>query len=204
MRRGTGPTLLALALTTTLAASCGVPDDREPRTISADDAPLDLDPTDDRGPESGPAEVRLYFVGGEEDPELVVVSDNVDDPTLDVAIDALLARSLQQPIIGPDDEELASVIPPETVRHNSSVTNEIATIDFGCSPQTTDQCGITAFDGNNQLLLFGQLACTADSVRGVAGVLFSHEGSPQAAPLPNGESTNQPVRCFDYTELLRR
>jgi spore germination protein GerM len=193
----------ALILAASAASACGVPDDREPRVIAADDAPLDLDPTDDRGPESGPAEVRLYFVGHEEDPGLVVVSDNVDDPTLDVAIDALLARSLQQPIAGPEGEELASVIPPETVRNGSSINDEIATIDFGCNPQTSEQCGITAFDGNNQLLLFGQLACTADSVRGVAGVVFTHEGSPQAAPLPNGESTNQPVRCFDYTDLLR-
>lgn len=182
------------------AGACGVPDDREPRVISADDAPLDLDPTDDEGPASGPAEVRLYFVGSDEDDpnDLVPIARAVDDPSLDVAVDALLAASLGEDLTGPDDEPLSTQVPPETVRLTTSIDNEVATINLGCAEGSPPDCGIIAFRGQAQLLLFGQLACTADSVRGVSGVRFQHQGEPQPAPLPSGESTIEPVRCFDY------
>lgn len=197
MRRWRAVAVVAAAV---IAAACGVPDDRDPQVISAADAPLDLDPSDNEAPAIGPAEVRLYYVNTDvnADDELVFIPRPVDDPSLDVAIDALLAPP-EGPIEGPNGQELQSVVPPDVVRLATSMSGEIATLDFGCDQDAPEPCGLRALTGATQVLVFAQLTCTADSVRGVSGVLFLHLGNPQPAPLPNtGESTTDPVACRDY------
>jgi hypothetical protein len=194
--------LLALLLAGLGGSSlaCGVPDDREPNVISGDEAPLDLDPSDDEAvPAGGPAEVRLYYLDPNEENALAFVARNVEDASLDVAIDTLLSTSADSaPIVGPDDQDLTSFIPPDLERIETSMVGDIATLNFGCEEDAPENCGILALEGQSAVLMFAQLTCTADSVRGVAGVVFQHLGNPQPAPLPGAESTLEPVRCGSF------
>lgn len=188
-----GSVLAGLAL-----GGCSLPDDREPRVIAAEDAPIDLDPADAVPDTGGSAEITLYFV----DPEgaLVSVERSADDDTLVVAIATLLG--------GPDDSdessaELTTRIPQETeLRAPPTVEDEVATIDLGCSSDATDleTCGLLGVGGTDQLILFGQLTCTANAVPGVSGVRFQHLGQPQQAQVDDG-LTSEPVRCRDYSSL---
>lgn len=192
--------LVANALAGLVLAGCSLPDDREPRVISAEDAPIDLDPADDAPDTGGSAEVTLYFVDLEG--ELVPVERSADADTLAVAIAALLA--------GPDDsddsvvdDELTTRIPQETeLLAPPTVEGEVATINLGCSIDTTDleTCGLLGVGGTDQLILFGQLVCTANAVTGVVAVLFQHIGEAQQAQVDDG-LTSEPVRCGDYRSL---
>lgn len=196
------PAALAAAALAALAG-CGLPDDREPHVITAEEAPLDLARTVVGPSSTGPAEVVVYFV---REGRLVEVTRDVEAATVSAAITAVLAR--------PTPEEAAanvrSEIPPETELRSATVADGVATIDLGCTvgdgPSGTlpSNCGVQGTEGTAQLTLFAQLVCTADALPGVDGVLFLQEGTPQAAPVDGGLSTGaQPVRCSDYLSVQR-
>jgi hypothetical protein len=181
---------------------CGIADDREPRVITADRAPLDLSPSDDEQPSGGSSEVTLYFVL---EGQLVSVDRATDSDTPDVAIQALLGG----PVEGETVDEpagamlLTTRIPAETQLRGLSISGNIADIDLGCAAEAVDPaaCGLLGVGGTDQLIMFAQLVCTADDFRAIAGVRFLQEGQPQQAPLPDGPLTSAPVRCLDYREL---
>jgi spore germination protein GerM len=186
-----------LPIAVVLLAACGLPDDREPRRITADEAPIDLDESDDDRPAAGGSdEVTLYFV---REGRLVPVDRAVDVETLQTAIQALL----DGPTGVEEAEQLGSAILAETVLRGVAVDNNIGVINLGCSGEAAipGQCGLLGVGGTDQVLLFAQLACTGDAVRGVFGVRFQQEGEPQQAPLADGPLTSEPVRCTDYRSL---
>jgi spore germination protein GerM len=184
-------------------AGCGVPDDNEPRVISAADAPIDLDPADEGTPTGGPAEVSLYFV---REGNLVAVSRSAEAETLDTAIQALLGGLTEGETALQGGGQLTTRIPPETELRGVSESGETATINVGCAadPTQTPACGVLGLQGDDQILLFGQLVCTADAVPGISGVRIQQEGEFLDAPLPDAASTAEPVRCFDYGPLFSR
>jgi spore germination protein GerM len=190
-----------LGATVLVAAGCGVPDDRAPRVISAAEAPIDLDPAGDQTPSGGEAEVSLYFV---REGSLVSVSRAAETETLGDALAALLAGPTEQEATVENGVQLTTRIPLETELRDVSESGEIATIILGCAADATQTpgCGVLGLEGQDQILLFGQLACTADAVPGISGVLFQQELEPLDALLPDAASTAEPVRCFDYRPLF--
>ena len=193
MRRALAAHAVALAV---LLAGCGLPDDREPRVITAGEAPIDLDESDDAGPASGgSAELTLYFV---RESRLVPVERSADAEILQTAIQALL----EGPTEAEEAEQIGSAIPTETVLRGVTLENDTGIINLGCAQDVAPpaQCGLLGVGGTSQLILFAQLACTADAVRGVFGVQFQQEGEPQEAQIDGG-LTSEPVRCSDYRSL---
>lgn len=195
-------TLLSLLLVGSALAGCGLPDDRDPRIITAQEAPLDLDETDAGDlSESGTTRVTLYFVL---EGVLAEVGRNLTDGSLDTAIEALLDR----PTTEEANEGLRSEIPAETELIDADVDPEtgIATINLGCAPgddptvTLPSNCGVRGAEGTAQLTLFAQLVCTATEVAGTESVLFLQEGTAQPAPIDGGIST-EPVRCSDYRSV---
>jgi hypothetical protein len=185
-----------------LAPGCGIADDREPRVITAERAPLDLNPNDDELPSGGSSEVTLFFVF---EGQLVAVDRATESDTPDVAIQALLGGPAEgETVEEPTGEmQLTTRIPAETQLRGLSITGNVADIDLGCAAEAVDPaaCGLLGVGGTDQLIMFAQLACTADDFRAIAGVRFLQEGQPQQAPLPDGPLTSEPVRCLDYRAL---
>jgi spore germination protein GerM len=192
---------LLVAVGSTLAG-CGLPDDRDPRVITAQEAPLDLDESaGGNESESGNARATLYFV-------LEGVLAEVVRPVTDNSLETALGALLDRPTTEEANEGYRSEIPAETELIDADVDLEtgIATINLGCAPgddptiTLPSNCGVQGAQGTAQLTLFAQLVCTATEVPGTESVLFLQEGTPQPAPIDGGIST-EPVRCSDYRSV---
>jgi hypothetical protein len=192
---------VAVAIVALLVA-CGLPDDRTPRIIAAEDAPLDLSEVLGNvatTTPSGSAEVEIFLVrAGELDP----TSRAAQGEDLDAAIGALLA--------GPTDEErnrgFSSSIPQETELNSATLDGGTAILDLGCTGEAPiDSCGVLALTGPTQLAIFGQLVCTAMEIPEVTGVRFLQDSNPQDAPTESRGTATFPdvVTCDDYASLLR-
>ena len=200
MRRRAATAAVGLALGA-LLAGCGLPDDRDPRLITAEDAPLDLDEeAAGNASSSGDAVVTLFFVL---DGVLTEVTRATSAEDLTTAIEALLDR----PTADEESAGLRTEIPAETQLIDATVDESgVATIDLGCAPGEDPtitlpaNCGVRGAEGTAQLTLFAQLVCTATRVEGVVGVVFLQDGAAQQAPIDGGLSP-EPVRCTDYRSV---
>ena len=197
MRRSLATVGLTVAA---LAAGCGLPDDREPRLITAEDAPIDLDESAaGNASASGDARVTLYFVL---EGALAEVRRATPDESLETAISALLDR----PTMAEENAGLRSEIPAETQLIDATVDAGVATINLGCAPgddptiTLPENCGVRGAEGTAQLILFAQLVCTATAVEGIDRVLFLQDGAAQQAPIDGGVSP-EPVGCADYRSV---
>ena len=54
----------------------------------------------------------------------------------------------------------------------------------------------------NSSVAFGQIVCTADAFDEVEAVRFNLEGVTRAAPMGDGESSNDPLACAAYANLV--
>lgn len=196
---------IAALVVATLLGTCGIPNDAEPRAITPEDAPLDLNPTTTTAPTEGFAQLELYFVV---EGQLVPVERAAPEETLTVAIEALLAGPTPEDAEAAGVEQLTTRIPAETelrqvITDASDPSLTVAHINLGCAADTVDQeaCGLLGFSGSDQAIMMGQFACTASSIEGVDAVRFLHEGQPQPASLADGTNTTEPVRCSDYRDL---
>jgi hypothetical protein len=194
----------AVAVAVGVLAGCGLPDDRQPRVIAADDAPIDLDQAPNANPPAlgGDVEVELYFV---EEGQLVRTRRSVRDGSLTGVITALFDGT------STEDEEsaLSTRIPPDTELVGQATVNNsgVATVELGCRAEEgvrpPQNCGVLGIGGDQQLIVFGQIVCTATSVPGVSGVQFLQSGQPLPAGLPVEPGTTfEPVRCTNYRSLL--
>lgn len=177
--------------------ACGVPDDRDPRIIAADDAPLDLSEI--------PGNPATTTPEGNDEVELFFVRDGVLTPTTRAAEDGGLETAITLLLVGPaeDESSLSSSIPPETELNSAALDGTTAVLDLGCSGDApADQCGVLAVVGVDQLTIFAQLTCTATEIRGIEGVRFLQEGQPQDPPSDSGTIRSPtPVTCDDYRSL---
>ena len=188
--------LVALAL----LAGCGLPDDRTPRVIAAEDAPLDLSEVLGNvatTTPSGSAEVEVHLI---RNGELEAVTRSAEGEDLAIAISQLLAG----PTEGERGRGFTSQIPQETELNSASVEGGTAVLDLGCTGEAPiDLCGVLALTGPTQLLIFGQLTCTAMDAPGVTGVRFLQDGNPQDAPTDSGSARSpEAVTCDDYASLV--
>ena len=184
--------------------ACGIPGDGEPREITAEQAPLDLNPTTTT-PSEGGAELMLYFVN---EGQLVPVERAAPENTMTAAVDALLAGPNEDDADQAEVDQLTTRIPAETelrqvVTDASDPNRTIAYINLGCAPDAVDPtaCGLLGFSGTDQAIMMGQFACTISNIDGVDAVSFLHEGQPQPASLADGTTTTDAVRCSDYRDL---
>jgi hypothetical protein len=188
--------LAGFVLAAALLAGCGLPDDSQPRIISAADAPLDLgeDPSAATTTPAGNDTVELFFV-----------SDGLLHPVMRTAPDGDLATAIQLLLAGPARNEfnLSSSIQPDTELNSATVDGTTAVLDLGCvGDAPVDQCGILGVSGQDQKTLFAQLVCTAGDVPGVDGVRFLQDGNPQDAPTDGGTlQFPAAVTCGDYRSL---
>lgn len=198
-RFGLGAVAVAVALGS--AGGCGLPDDRSPRVITAQEAPLDLsEAPDDNASSFGDAEVTLYFVEGD---RLAQVERSTQDPSLATAVRALLDR----PTTEEEGMGLRTEIPAETeLVADPVVTGGAAIINLTCAPDDETaatlplNCGVRGVEGTAQLVAFAQLVCTATAVEGVDSVTFQQDSTPQPAPVDAGTSAD-PVTCGDYRSV---
>jgi spore germination protein GerM len=190
----------ALVLAATTAAGCGIPADDGPRAISQEQRP-------DRGGDSldnaagGATDMAtLYFTRFDGDRTLIVP---VEVP---VPVDAATstpdpANVLETLLIGRTEdsaaaEGLQTKIPPDTALASPPVLQPDGTLDVDLTSGVFD----TQADGAR--LAYGQIACTADALAGVEAVRFRVEGEPLRAPDGDGQSTELPVTCDSYANLL--
>jgi spore germination protein GerM len=196
--------VVAAAAVAVGSGACGIPGDGEPREITAEQAPLDLNPTTTT-PSEGGAELSLYFVN---EGQLVPVERAAPENTMTAAVDALLAGPNEDDADHADVDQLTTRIPAETelrqvVTDASDPNRTIAYINLGCAPDAVDPtaCGLLGFSGTDQAIMMGQFACTISNIDGVDAVSFLHEGQPQPASLADGTTTTDAVRCSDYRDL---
>jgi len=195
-------TTIALLGAATLLAGCGLPDDRTPRIIAAEEAPLDLS--------AQPGNVATTAAVGDDEVEIYLVREGQLEATTRSADEEDLATAIGLLLAGPTEAErqrgFSSSIPSlETELNSAAAEGGTAVIDLGCVGDVpADSCGVLAFTGQEGLLIFGQLTCTAMEVPGVTGVRFLQEGDPQDAPTVDGTAPSpQVVTCDDYDTLLR-
>ncbi|HEY7070344.1 MAG TPA: GerMN domain-containing protein [Acidimicrobiales bacterium] len=203
MRRPSRPPVAALAAAALLAivvsAACGVPADDKPRAISREQAP-DLDEGDVDTSPAVTEPATLFLTRADPDAnhlvpveEKVPVGSSSTSPTPATALETLLSYM-------PNDElraqGYASRIPPNTAL---------------ASPPQLDDRGVLLVDLNSNIdnvqaegsqLAFGQIVCTADAFDEVVAVRFQVEGQSRAAPTGGGATTNEPVTCRSYADLM--
>jgi spore germination protein GerM len=197
-------TVAAVAAAASAAVACGVPGDGEPRAITPEDAPIDLNPTT-TAPSEGVAELFLYFV---HEGQLVAVERAAPADTVTAAVEALLAGPSPEDAEAAGVDQLTTRIPVETelrqvLTDASDPDRTVAFINLGCSPDAVDPtaCGLLGFSGTDQAIMMGQIACTVSNIDGVDAVSFLHEGQPQPASLADGTTSTDAVRCADYRDL---
>lgn len=198
-RRGAA-TALALGLLGSIAA-CGLPDDRTPRIIAAEEAPLDLREAPDGN--GAPAS------GGDDEVEIYLVRNGLLEQVSRASEGTDLATAIELLLEGTTDEEEArgfrTVIPLTTRLLVATHDGSTAVIDLGCEGEAAGEtCGVNFPTGQDLITTFAQLTCTATAVPGIDGVRFLQEGAPQDVSTSDGGSVQSPevVTCEDYRSLL--
>lgn len=191
----------AVAAAVLVVTGCGLPDDRTPRIIAVEEAPLDLS--------DQPGNVATTAAVGDDAVEIYLVRDSQLEATTRAAEEENLATAIALLLAGPTEGErgrgFSSSIPSETELNSAETEGQTAVIDLGCVGDVpTDSCGVLALTGQEGLTIFGQLTCTAVAVPGITGVRFLQEGEPQDAPTVDGTAPSpEVVTCDDYDTLLR-
>ena len=179
--------LALLVLLTPVAAACGVPQDDEPRALSAAEVPFASAAASAAPADDGNRQVELWFV---RDGRVVPTARRVDGPTSVPALGELLFG-------GTSEEErndgLISVVP-------STLSLEEVQVQNGTAVLTLD--GPDAEVLRTQPLAYAQIVATLTSVGSVDGVRFRLDGRDLRVPRGDGSLSDGPVTRNDYAELL--
>lgn len=169
-----------------LLAACGVQPDAAPRDLPEDERTIAIDV----GPSGSSAAGanRIYLVAPGEERLLRSVPREAE--TRRELIEVLVA--------GPNDDELAAqystFIPPTTEVLGSRTQGQVITIDLSG--------GITELSGQNLAQAVAQIVYTASELEGVEAVQLRVDGEELAWPKANGETTSDPLRIYDYPNLV--
>jgi spore germination protein GerM len=197
--RSLAAALLAAALVG--AAGCGIPADDHPRAISKDQIPAQgaQGEPDQTAVETEPA--ALYFTARVGDHSVLVPVERAvpvgsSSPTL-VPANVLATLLSGAPSAEEEEKGLTTAIPAGTALVNQSEVDQdgILTVDLNDN--------IFDVQGEASALAFGQIVCTANALGQVDGVRFSVEGEPQPVPMGDLETSDGPLTCDDYTNLLQ-
>lgn len=172
---------------------CGLPEDQRPHLVTAEDAPLDLTPTEsaaDTVPEAGEVTVEVFFLNLDQT-QLRRARRPVDEVDVAAAIEALLQGPTEE-----ERDELSHAIPP-AVELLSAVVADDGLVTLDLAP--AGEGGILSVQSDAQARAFAQLVYTATAVPGVERVRFLVEGQPVDAP--NDEAALAEVTEADYASL---
>lgn len=176
---------------------CGVPTSGEPEPIPASEVPYGLASRTPSAPsgsttETMLAEAGVYLVT----PEDVLVPRGRDVPTgpLEDRLQILLGELATGPSPQELADELSTSLPPEVELVVTDITDGTITVDIA-GP-------VDAPPGEESRLAVGQIVLTVTSLPAVRAVRLAREGKPIDAPLPNGESTSEPLTADQFTAFL--
>jgi spore germination protein GerM len=189
-----GVAVAVLAAAGTVA--CGVPDDSQPRAISAADAPIPIGVTTTTStPATGTDTVEVWLIDSEE--RLRPVDRSVPSPaSVQVALDTLLAAPNEE-----EDADYDTALPEGTTLQATIGEDGVAIVQLG--PVNT---GLLGLGGAQQLQAFGQVVLTASEVDDVNEVRFVYDdGTGNFVPFtqtPTEEgNVDRPVTAADYASL---
>jgi spore germination protein GerM len=190
----------ALAVAAATAAGCGIPADDEPRAISQEQLPDGDGDSVDNAADGATDNATVYFTRFDGHRTLIVPVE-VPVPVEAATSTPDPATVLETLLIGrPEDlaaaEGLQTKIPPDTALASPPVLQPDGTLDVDLTS------GIFATQADGARLAYGQIACTADALGGVEAVRFRVEGEALQAPDGEGQSTELPVTCDSYANLL--
>jgi spore germination protein GerM len=200
VNRGVRRLAVVAALSLALGVGCGVSTDDQPHEISQsnvpegfDDQPVTTDPPEGSA-QAGEA-VSIWLLHDDEgEVRLSRQRRTVPRPPRDAAI--LEELLLEGPT--PDERELniTTAIPSGT-----RLASAPERVDDGVL--VVDLSGaffeVSGFELRNA---YAQVVCTADDIDGVEAVEFELDGRPVGAFDGEGQSSDGPMRCADYEQLM--
>ena len=184
VRRGRGVGMVAAAVLAMTA--CGVQPDAAPRDLPEEERTIAIDV----GPSGSNAAGanRIYLVAPGEERLLRSVPRQAE--TRAELIEILFA--------GPNDDELAaqysSFIPPTTELISARTQGQVLTINL--------RGGIAELSGQNLAQAVAQIVYTASELEGVEAVQLRVDDEGLAWPKASGETTSDPLRIYDYPNLV--
>lgn len=189
----------ALATALALVAGCGIPADDEPRAVSREQVPDDLEEPSEGQTEGRTVTATLYFTryDGNRD-NLAGVDRQV--PTSGAATAASPSTVLEALLGGPTTDEeadnLLTKIPADTALDGQPELGPGGTLTVRLNG------AINRVQGDGARLAFGQMVCSVDPLPQVDDVLFAVEGEPFQAPNGEGETSSEPLTCESYANLV--
>lgn len=176
--------LVAAIAAAVTGVACGVQPDAMPRDLPEEERTIAVGPA---GSDAAGAN-RIYLVAPGEERLLRSVPRQAS--TRAELIEILLA--------GPNDDELAaqwsSFIPPSTELLWARTQGQVLTINLSG--------GITELSGRNLAQAVAQIVYTASELDGVEAVQLRVENEALAWPRSSGETTSDPLRIYDYPDLV--
>lgn len=176
-----------VALAAIALSGCGVQPDAAPRDLPEEERELAID-VGPSGSDAAGAD-RIFLVAPGEERLLRSVPRQAN--TRSELIEILFA--------GPNDDELAdqysSFIPPSTELIDEARTQgQVLTINVSG--------GITELSGANLAQAVAQIVYTASELDGIEAVQLRVDDEELAWPKLNGETTSEPLRIYDYPNLI--
>jgi len=167
--------VLLAAGATILAGGCGIPTDASPRAIT-DDPPEAL--TDDTAPPTASQDatarrINLYFVGSD---NILVRVERPVDTTPDAA--GRVVELLGGITEAETRNELSSAIPQDTQLLESSITDDVITLDLSNQIETIED--------ERLIQAYAQIVYTATDQGTAKRVRFFIEGEPRDVPTDEG------------------
>jgi hypothetical protein len=179
--------VLLLAAGTLLASACGIQTDSAPRNLPDDERSLAVAGSSSGSDASGAD--RIYLVAPGEERLLRSVPR-------DAALREDLIRIL---LLGPNDDEIAdqysSFIPPATQLLSARSKGQILIVDL------TEE--IAELTGQSLSQAIAQLVYTATEIDGIEAVQLKINGEEVAWPKPDGDTTSDPLRIYDYPNFVQ-
>lgn len=184
-RRGVA-TAIGVVMSVVTVTACGVQPDAAPRDLPEEERTIAID-AGSSGSDAAGAN-RIFLVAPGEERLLRSVPREAE--TRAELIEVLLA--------GPNDDELAaqysSFIPPTTELITARTQGQVLTINLSG--------GITELSGQNLAQAVAQIVYTANELDGIEAVQLRVDDEELAWPKANGETTSDPLRIYDYPNLV--
>lgn len=185
--------LAAVAIAVIALSACGVPEDRSPEELSADEVPFDLltPPVSttttivDLPPER---EAELYFLDA--DGNIAPRTREVADRSPTTVLETLFGTEAADVPSG-----FSSAIPAGTeLLALSEIEDGTLTVDLSEE--------FLSIEGERFIAAVAQVVYTATGLSGVDAVAFRVEGESSDVPNEDGAQQSQPVSRLDYDSLV--
>lgn len=190
--------LVALATAVAVAAGCGIPADDEPRAVSREQVPGDLEEPPEGQAEGRTVTATLYFTRYDGDRDnLAGVDRQVPASGADTSASpsTVLEALLDGPTSAEEADNLLTKIPADTALDGQPELDRSGTLTVRLNG------AINRVQGDGARLAFGQMVCSVDPLPQVDSVLFAVEGQPFQAPNGDGETSSEPLTCDSYANL---